>query len=103
MPLAPAPVKPAPANTGGNTAIELARLRKELAETQAKLAQSNEKGKPKVRRIEVSQKGAISLYGLGRFPTTLYVEGMEAVLDAAPEIRAFITANRSRLKTKAAD
>ena len=91
MPIAPAAPAVKPTS-------ELERLRAELAAANAKLA---EKSKPKIRRIEVSQKGAVSLYGLGRFPTTLYVEQMETVLDAAPEIRAFIKANASRLKRKA--
>ncbi|MGB8169510.1 MAG: hypothetical protein WCF18_18565 [Chthoniobacteraceae bacterium] len=91
MPIAPAAPTAKPAS-------ELERLRAELAAANAKLA---EKSKPKIRRIEVSQKGAVSLYGLGRFPTTLYVEQMETVLDAAPEIRAFIKTNAARLKRRA--
>jgi hypothetical protein len=51
-------------------------------------------------RFKVSEKGAISMYGLGRFPVTLYLEQWEAVLSHATELREFIEANRSRLKTK---
>lgn len=49
--------------------------------------------------LKIGEKGGISLTGHGqRFPTTLYVDQWEYVLDHAPQIRAFIEANRSRLK-----
>jgi hypothetical protein len=50
--------------------------------------------------LKVSDKGAVSLYGLGRFPVTLYVEQWETVLGMADEIRAFLASNASRLKRK---
>jgi len=40
--------------------------------------------------FKVSEKGAVSVYGLGRFPTTLYAEQWEKLLDVAGELRAFI-------------
>ncbi len=40
------------------------------------------------------------MYGVGRFPVTLYLEQWEALLAHATELRGFIEANRSRLKTK---
>jgi hypothetical protein len=52
--------------------------------------------------IKVSEKGAVSVYGLGRFPVTLYKEQWAKLLDMAEEIRAFITENDARLKTKGA-
>jgi hypothetical protein len=50
--------------------------------------------------IKVSQKGGVSVYGLGRFPVTLYKEQWEKLLDMADELRAFISENASSLKTK---
>ena len=50
--------------------------------------------------LKVSEKGGVSLYGLGRFPITLYKEQWTKVLDMADEIRRFINDNESRLKTK---
>jgi hypothetical protein len=49
---------------------------------------------------KVSQKGALSLYGLQRMPVTLYVEQWERVLDFADEIRQFIKENHSELRRK---
>jgi len=50
--------------------------------------------------MKVSEKGAISLYGLGRFPVTLYATQMERLLDAADDIRAFMKANAKLLAAK---
>lgn len=50
--------------------------------------------------MKVSEKGALSVYGMGRFPVTLYKEQWLKLLDISEEIRSFITANDSRLKTK---
>jgi hypothetical protein len=50
--------------------------------------------------LRVSQKGAVSLYGLGRFPVTLYKEQWLRLLDMADEIRAFIRDHGDELKTK---
>ncbi len=71
---------------------ELERLRRE-----------NEDLKRKPERgisLKVSAKGAVSLYGLGRFPVTLYKEQWTRVLDTADEIRAFIAEHDGELKTK---
>jgi hypothetical protein len=59
----------------------------------------------KVRRgaavsMKVSEKGAVSVYGLGRFPVTLYQEQWEKLLSMAEDIKAFITENKSKLKVK---
>jgi hypothetical protein len=55
-----------------------------------------------VGKIEfrVSEKGGVSVYGLGRFPVTLYVEQWDALLSAFPQLRDFIEENRPALKTK---
>ena len=50
--------------------------------------------------MKVSDKGALSLYGMGRFPVTLYREQWERVLGMADEIKSFITANEKKLTTK---
>ena len=50
--------------------------------------------------FKVSEKGGVSVYGLGRFPVTLYLEQWDALLSHAAELREFIEANKSRLKTK---
>ncbi len=50
--------------------------------------------------FRVSEKGAVSVYGLGRFPVTLYQEQWDKLLGAADDLRAFIDANRDRLKKK---
>jgi hypothetical protein len=72
---------------------ELARLRAE-----------NEALRGRDRRstsIRVSDKGGVSVYGLGRFPVTLYKEQWIKLLDQADEIRAFIREHDAELKTKA--
>ncbi len=50
--------------------------------------------------LKVSEKGGLSVYGLGRFPVTLYREQWEKLLGMTDEIRAFITANDAALKKK---
>ncbi len=71
---------------------ELERLR---TETEA-LKKSSEKG----LSLKVSPKGGVSVYGLGRFPVTLYKEQWEKLLDISNDIRAFIQENEPQLKTK---
>ncbi|MFZ9596216.1 MAG: hypothetical protein ACO3A2_09075 [Bdellovibrionia bacterium] len=71
---------------------ELERLR---AENQA-LKKTSQRG----LSLKVSEKGGLSVYGLGRFPVTLYKEQWSKLLDMSEEIRAFIQANDSQLKTK---
>ena len=50
--------------------------------------------------LKVSEKGALSVYGLGRFPVTLYREQWEKLLAMADEIRRFIQQNDHSLKKK---
>jgi hypothetical protein len=50
--------------------------------------------------MKVSEKGALSVYGMGRFPVTLYKEQWLRLLTMADEIEAFIAANDASLKTK---
>ena len=49
-------------------------------------------------RLKVSTKGAVSVYGLRRFPLTLHKEQWLKLLDRSSDIRAFIAANKARLK-----
>lgn len=71
---------------------EIERLR---AENEA--LKRPEKGK---LSMKVSEKGALSVYGMGRFPVTLYKEQWLRLLAVADELEAFIKANNDRLKTK---
>ena len=71
---------------------ELERLR---AENEA-LKRSSSKG----LSLRVSQKGALSVYGLGRFPVTLYKEQWLRLLDMTEDIQAFIKQNETQLSTK---
>ena len=74
-------------------------LRKEVERLRAE----NEALKQRPARaggLRVSEKGGVSVYGLGRFPVTLYKEQWTRLLDMADEIRAFIKANESKLKVK---
>ena len=78
--------------TNENPESELARLRAE-----------NEALRARTRRgthLRVSEKGGVSVYGLGRFPVTLYKEQWVRLLDMADEIRAFIREHEADLKTK---
>jgi hypothetical protein len=72
---------------------ELERLRKEN--------ESLKKGAAKGISMKVSEKGGLSVYGLGRFPITLYQEQWTKLLDMSDEIRSFIAAHQGELKTKA--
>jgi len=70
-----------------------------IAKLQADNAALKAKGERKLS-LKVSTKGAVSLYGMGRFPVTLYAGQWERVLGAADEIRDFIEANKLTLATK---
>ena len=50
--------------------------------------------------LKISEKGALSVYGLGRFPVTLYKEQWTKLLDMADDIRPFLKENDARLKSK---
>jgi predicted component of type VI protein secretion system len=71
---------------------ELEKLKAENAALKARPARSVS--------MKVSEKGGLSVYGLGRFPVTLYQEQWLKLLDLAEEIRAFIKENEPRLKKK---
>ncbi|HET9218701.1 MAG TPA: hypothetical protein VFR18_17080 [Terriglobia bacterium] len=71
---------------------ELARLRAENERLK--------KGASKGTSLRVSEKGGVSVYGLGRFPVTLYKEQWKKLLDMSEDIRSFIEAHESELKSK---
>lgn len=50
--------------------------------------------------LKVSEKGAVSVYGLGRFPVTLYKEQWEKLLAMSSQIKEFIEENKGKLKLK---
>ena len=57
-------------------------------------------GHNRAMSLKVSEKGGVSVYGLGRFPVTLYKEQWAKLLDMAQDIRTFIKENEGRLKSK---
>jgi hypothetical protein len=69
-----------------------------------RLRQENERLKASRSRgavtLKISEKGGLSVYGLGRFPVTLYKEQWAKLLAAADDIRAFLQENDDRLKAK---
>jgi hypothetical protein len=71
---------------------ELERLRSENA--------ALKKGAATGITMKVSDKGALSIYGMGRFPVTLYKEQWLKLMDMSDQIRAFIALNDGKLKTK---
>ena len=75
----------------------------ELRAQLEKLKAENETLKARGSRavsLKVSEKGGLSVYGLGRFPVTLYQEQWLKLLELADEIRAFIKENEGKLKKK---
>lgn len=82
---------------------ELVATTDELQAELERLRAENERLKATAQRtgnLKVSEKGGVSVYGLGRFPVTLYPEQWERLLSMADEIRAFIANNRDKLKWK---
>ena len=75
-------------------------LKAELERLKAENANLKKATKPKELTLKVSQKGAVSLYGMGRFPVTLYKEQWLKVLGKAEDIKDFIKENDSQLTTK---
>ena len=74
-----------------NLQAQLERLRAENAAMKSRATREN---------LRVSDKGGVSVYGLGRFPVTLYKEQWLKLLDMADEIRKFIAENDAKLKVK---
>lgn len=71
---------------------EIERLRAELEQAKSSASRRGS--------MKVSEKGAVSVYGLGRFPVTLYPEQWDRLLGMSDDIRTFITENKDKLKWK---
>jgi len=76
-----------------------AELQAELEKLKAENAALKARGGKGVS-MKVSEKGGVSVYGLGRFPVTLYLEQWLKLLDLAEDIRGFIRENEPKLKKK---
>jgi len=74
--------------------------KEELLKRIAELEQQAQTRKPAALEFRVSDKGGISVYGLGRFPVTLYYEQWTRLLARVDELRTFIEENKSKLKLK---
>ncbi|MBZ5528549.1 MAG: hypothetical protein LAN71_11690 [Acidobacteriia bacterium] len=71
-------------------------------ELKARLAELEKSGARRTGQLEfrVGEKGGVSVYGLGRFPVTLYYEQWTRLLDAMPQLRAFLEENKEAGKLK---
>lgn len=69
-------------------------------ELKARLAELESRSKPGRLQFKVSEKGGVSVYGLGRFPVTLYYEQWLRLLEKAQDLREFLDTNKSKLKLK---
>jgi len=74
--------------------------REELLARIAELEKQTGSRKRGELEFRVGEKGGVSVYGLGRFPVTLYYEQWIRLLDAVPSLRAFLEENKLRLKLK---
>jgi len=72
-------------------------LKARLAELEKQQGANKRSGNLEFR---VSEKGGVSVYGLGRFPVTLYYEQWTRLLDRVDDLRTFMEENKSRLKLK---
>jgi hypothetical protein len=75
----------------------------DIKEELERLRAENERLKKRSSRgvtMKVSEKGGLSVYGLGRFPVTLYKEQWVRLLDMADDIKTFIRENEAQLKSK---
>jgi hypothetical protein len=81
-----------------NNAVQptMAEMQAKIEALQAQLAQKNSRS----LTAKISDKGAVSVYGLGRFPVTLYGSQWERLLAYAESIKVFIAANRDKLAVK---
>lgn len=80
---------------------ELEQMKAQIAKLQAENeAMKNAKSANRKLSCKVSPKGALSVYGMGRFPVTLYVEQWEFLLSNQKVVVDFIEAHRSELTTK---
>ena len=78
---------------------DLATLQEQIANLKAELKEKK-KNTPKALSLKVSKKGAVSVYGLGRFPVTLYPAQMQRLLSIKEEIETFIADNKDSFSYK---
>lgn len=76
------------------------QLRARIAELEQQLAGRRRGGN---LEFKIGEKGGVSVYGLGRFPVTLYYEQWIRLLDAADRLRTFMEENKSKLKLKSTE
>jgi len=74
-------------------------LKRQIAELKAQLASEKASAKRSIH-LKVSEKGAVSLYGIRRFPITFYLEEWNRILDMGDEIRAFMAEHEAELKKR---
>jgi hypothetical protein len=74
--------------------------KEELLARIAELEQQSASKKQGSLEFKVGEKGGVSVYGLGRFPVTLYYEQWVRLLDSSDRLRAFLEENKSKLKLK---
>ena len=86
------------ANILPDLSADIAAANARIAQLEAQLASASA---PKALTLKVSEKGALSVYGLGRFPVTLYRGQWERLLGAEVTLRAFMVANAALLAEKA--
>jgi hypothetical protein len=86
------------------SSFEVSMSEPSYEELKARLADLEKQVETKKRsgtmEFKVSEKGGVSVYGLGRFPVTLYYEQWTRLLDATENLRQFLEENKSRLKLK---
>jgi len=75
-------------------------LMAQIAELQKQVSTTKKPGR---LEFKVSEKGGVSVYGLGRFPVTLYYEQWQRLLGTAEDLRGFLEENKSKLKLKNSD
>jgi ribosome-interacting GTPase 1 len=78
---------------------EVTDLQDQIAALKAELKEKK-KNTPRALSLKVSQKGAVSVYGLGRFPVTLYPAQMARLLSIKEEIETFIEDNKASFSYK---
>jgi hypothetical protein len=85
---------------GGDMAEETAEQKLARLEAENKALKDQIERKPGQLRLKISEKGGLSVYGLGRFPVTLYKEQWTRLLDYSDEIKKFLQDNDQQLKAK---
>jgi hypothetical protein len=89
---------------GISSSSEVSMAEPSYEELRARLQELEKQVETKKRsgamEFKVSEKGGVSVYGLGRFPVTLYYEQWTRLLDAGENLRQFLEENKSRLKLK---